>query len=79
MEAQQFCFSCGAPLAMPEMKGTHENYCKFCKDEAGNTPAKEVIQGGIAEWFMSWQTEITKEQAFERAGHYMKAMPHWAE
>ncbi len=30
-----FCHSCGAPLEMPEFKGKHENYCKYCMGDDG--------------------------------------------
>jgi hypothetical protein len=75
----QFCQSCGAPLAMPEMQGPAENYCKYCTDEQGQLKARDEVQGGIAEWLKTWQAGLTPEKARSRAAHYMKAMPAWAE
>ncbi|MFO8073827.1 MAG: hypothetical protein R6V85_18350 [Polyangia bacterium] len=76
----EMCLFCGEPLAMPEMKGPAEDYCKHCTDESGKLkPHEEVVQG-IAHWLQSWQPGIDQTTAVERAaGHYMKAMPAWAE
>jgi hypothetical protein len=79
MEQMKFCYSCGAPLANPEFKGPAENYCKLCTDEGGNVRSRQEIQAGVAMWFKMWQPDIDDHIAMERASHYMKAMPHWAE
>ncbi|MFQ6008618.1 MAG: zinc ribbon domain-containing protein [Candidatus Zixiibacteriota bacterium] len=75
----KYCFSCAAPLNMPDFKGPSENYCKYCTDESGNLKSREAIQKGIADWFQSWQTDIDNETALNRAESYMQAMPAWAE
>ena len=79
MEVRKFCYSCTAPLDMPEFKGPSENFCKYCVDANGNLLDREVIQKGIAEWFKSWQPGIDDKKALERAAHFMQAMPAWAE
>jgi Putative zinc ribbon domain len=73
------CYSCGAPLAMPEFKGPAEDYCKHCSDEEGNLKSFEEVRMGTAFWLKSWQPDIDEQKAVERAGHYLKAMPAWAE
>ena len=75
----EFCHSCGASLADPSMKGPSAQYCKYCTDATGKLRPPAEVQKGIAQWLKSWQPEITEEQAMDRAGHYMKAMPAWAE
>ena len=75
----KFCFSCTAPLNMPEFKGPAENYCKHCTDENGNLKSREEIQKGLAQWFQSWQPNLDEKEALERAAHFMRAMPAWAE
>jgi hypothetical protein len=72
----EFCESCAAPLSS-EFKGSSDRYCKYCIDASGKLHSREQVQKGIAEWLKSWQPGITEKQAFERAGHYMKAMPAW--
>ncbi len=75
----EFCHSCGASLADPSMKGPSAQYCKYCTDATGKLRPPAEVQKGIAQWLKSWQPGITDEQAMDRAGHYMKAMPAWAE
>ena len=75
----EHCLSCTAPLKSPEFKGNSDTYCKWCSDEQGNLKPRADVQAGIAHWFGSWQPNVTKEQAMERAGHFMKAMPAWAD
>ena len=75
----KFCYSCSATLEMPEFKGIAEKYCKYCTDEKGNLKSREEIRKGIAGWLKTWQPEIDEETARERATHFMKAMPAWAE
>ena len=64
---------------MPDFKGPAENYCKYCTDEKGSLKPRDAVQKGIATWFKSWQPNLDDEKANERAVHYMKAMPAWAE
>ena len=75
----KFCFSCGAPLGMPEFQGPAEDYCKHCVDEQGKVRPREAVQAGVVEWFMSWQPGIDRATAANRADFYLKAMPKWAE
>ena len=73
------CQSCTAPLDSPDFKGASEQFCKYCTDESGNLKPKAEVQKGIANWFMMWQPGVNFDTAFERAAHFMKAMPAWAE
>jgi hypothetical protein len=73
-----YCHSCSAPL-IGEFKGASDKFCKCCLDETGNRAPRDAIQKGIAEWLMSWDEGLTMEKALVRAGHYMKAIPAWAE
>jgi hypothetical protein len=75
----KFCHSCAVPLSNPEFKGPAENYCKYCSDETGKLKPKKEVRQGIAQWFKGWQPNLTDKKALERAGHYMKSMPAWAE
>jgi hypothetical protein len=75
----QFCFSCGALLSLPDFKGPVENYCKYCTDEKGVPKREEEVKQQIAQWLKTWQPHITDQEAIKRASHYMKAMPAWAE
>ena len=74
-----FCHSCTMPLDAPEAKGPSDIYCANCTDEAGNLKPRDEIARGIAGWFMSWQPNVTPEQAAKRAEHFMASMPAWAE
>ncbi len=74
-----FCYSCSAPLSMPEYRGPAEHYCKHCTDENGNLKSKEMIQKGIAQWLQGWKPDLDEKKALERAQHFMKSMPAWAE
>ena len=51
----KFCFSCGAPLVMPEFKGPVADYCRHCVDEKGAVRPREAVRDGVAGWFLSWQ------------------------
>lgn len=73
----EFCESCAASLS--EFKGPSDRHCKYCADAAGKLHPKAQVQKGIAEWLKSWQPGLTDKQAVERATHYMRAMPAWAE
>ena len=74
----KFCFSCGAPLVMPEFKGPVADYCRHCVDEKGAVRPREAVRDGVAGWFLSWQPGIDHTAA-QRANFYLKAMPEWAE
>lgn len=73
------CHACGVSLHLPEFKGSAEEYCKYCIDAAGKLKDRDEVRKGIAHWLKSWSPNLTDEQAYNRAGHYMKAMPAWAE
>lgn len=75
----KFCYSCAAPLEIPEFKGPAENYCRNCTDAEGNLKSKTEVQIGLAWWLRSWQPDLSEEESLARAEHYMKAMPAWAE
>ncbi|MEW6264416.1 MAG: zinc ribbon domain-containing protein [Thermodesulfobacteriota bacterium] len=79
MDEMKFCYSCGAPLNAPGFKGVAENFCKYCTDDQGRVKSRPEVQAGIAQWLKMWQPNLDDAQAIVRAGHYMKAMPHWAE
>ena len=50
-----------------------------CTDAAGNLKPAEEVRKGIAEWLQSWQAGVDEVTALERAGHFTKAMPAWAD
>jgi uncharacterized Zn finger protein (UPF0148 family) len=75
----KFCYSCGAPLSMPEFKGPSDVYCKYCTTKEGELMPREVVQKGVAQWLQSWQPDLDDAKAIERADYYLKAMPAWAE
>lgn len=74
-----FCHSCGANLDIPGFRGDSDVYCVHCLDPNGELQSREDILKGVVEWMMQWQPDITREQAMERADHYLKSMPAWAE
>ena len=76
---EKYCYSCGSPLWMDQFKGTAENYCKYCTDESGALKSREEIRQGCANWLKSWSPDLDDETALERAEHYMKSMPEWAD
>lgn len=73
------CQSCTMPLETLGGKGASDKYCTHCSDERGNLKPRAEVQQGIAHWLQSWQGEISHDVAMERAGHFMRAMPAWAE
>jgi len=75
----QFCHSCTAPLDVPQFKSAAKEYCVHCVDESGKLLPQPTVLDGIAHWLKSWQGKISDSQARERAGHFMKAMPAWAQ
>jgi uncharacterized paraquat-inducible protein A len=77
-EKQQFCRSCAMPLEQPDLEGMAEAYCEHCVDQNGKLRSREEIRHGIAQWIMAWQ-HVDIDTAMQRAEHYMKAMPAWAE
>jgi hypothetical protein len=79
MFMMNFCHSCAAPLDLPGMQGPVENYCSQCTDEDGNLKPYEEIHAGVVEWLKTWQPNLTDAKANERATHFLKAMPAWAD
>jgi hypothetical protein len=73
-----FCLSCGMPLGAPDAKDMSEQYCGHCTDDDGRVKSRDEIKKGIAMWIMSWQ-HVDEPTAMDRAEHYMKSMPEWAE
>ncbi len=76
---EKFCHSCAAPLGIPDFKGSADDSCKYCSDEAGNLKSREEVQNGIAQWLKSWQPDLDDTKVMARAADYMKAMPAWAQ
>jgi len=74
----KMCHSCGAPLN-EEFAGPAENYCKYCTDADGNLKSREEVKQGIAYFIREWQPPMSEEKVLERAEHYMKSMPEWAD
>jgi len=73
-----FCNSCGMPLAGENGKDYRGNYCIYCTDENGKLLPRELIQRGVAEWLK--QIADGKDGDYnKKAGYYMKAMPAWSE
>ncbi len=64
---------------MPFITGPVANYCNQCVDEDGKLKPYEEIYAGVVEWIKMWQPGVTDAQAKERATHYLKAMPAWAD
>jgi hypothetical protein len=73
-----FCHSCAAPIDLPEFQGPAENYCIHCTDEQGTLKSHEEIKAGVVEWMKTWQPDLDDAKAQQRAEHYLKAMPAWA-
>jgi hypothetical protein len=73
------CHSCGMPISGPGGVTARGNYCEYCSDENGNLKPREVVQAGIAQWLAGFSPNVTPEQCNVRAGHYMAAMPAWAD
>ncbi len=76
---QRFCYSCCAPLDMPDFQGPAENYCKHCTDEKGNLKSFDEVKKAVSEWFKMWQPNLNEEKAETRASIYLKSMPAWAD
>ena len=76
---EKYCLSCGAPLGTEGFKGTAEEYCRHCTDDTGRLKSRDEIRMGIAYWLKTWQTNLDEKKAVDRANHYMKAMPAWAD
>ena len=74
-----FCYSCGVPLEVPELNGTLEHYCESCTDRDGHLTPRDLVQKGVAKWLKAWQPDLNDAEAMERADHYLKSMPAWAD
>ncbi|MBN2090634.1 hypothetical protein JW964_13565 [candidate division KSB1 bacterium] len=75
----KFCFSCAAPLSLPQFQGPAKDYCINCADSKGNLKPRDEIKSGMAQWFKMWQPGLNDEKAIQRAEYYLKSMPAWAE
>jgi hypothetical protein len=60
-------------------KSAAKDYCSHCVDAKGNLLPRKAVQEGIARWFQGWQGRISDQVARQRAGHFMMAMPAWAD
>ena len=76
---EKYCNSCGMPLSGEDGKDYRGDLCNYCSDEGGNLYPRELVQKGIAEWLKQWSPESASADFMERADHYLKAMPAWAE
>ena len=74
-----YCHSCGVPLEVSGDYSNSEHYCAYCADREGNLAPREQVQRGVAEWLKTWQPNLDDTRAMERAGHYLRSMPAWAE
>ena len=74
-----YCHSCGVPLEVPGVYSNSEHYCAYCRDREGNLAPREQVQKGVAEWLKTWQPDLDDTRAMERANHYLRSMPAWAE
>ncbi len=74
-----YCYSCGSPLEILDLNGTSEHYCEYCMDRDGNLTPRDLVQKGVAEWLKALQSDLDDATAMERANHYLKSMPAWAE
>ena len=74
-----YCHSCGVPLEVPGFDGACVYFCTYCTDRDGNLAPRDLVQKGVAEWLKTWQPDLDDARAMERAGHYLKSMPAWAE
>lgn len=74
----KFCLSCSMPLNN-ESAGKNPKYCKHCTDQSGNLHSREHVQQGISQFLKMLQPDIDEATALERARHYLKAMPAWAD
>jgi len=76
---KEFCYSCTAPLSIPDFKGNSETYCKYCCDEAGALLPREQVQKNVSIWFKGWQEEgLAEDVLLERAGQFMNGLPAWS-
>lgn len=76
---EKYCLSCAAPLWSKDFKGPAEDYCKHCTDEGGQLKPFDDILLGTAQWLKNWQPDLDEEKAKDRATHYLRAMPAWAD
>ena len=74
-----YCNSCGMPLAGEDGKDFRGNFCIYCSDESGKLYPRDIVQKGIAEWLKQISGENSSVNYMKRAEYYMKAMPAWAE
>ncbi len=72
------CYSCAAPLNVPEFQGKTENYCINCVDKNGKLRSRNEVKSGLVEWFNTWQPDLDPKESLLRAELYMRAMPAWA-
>jgi Putative zinc ribbon domain len=73
------CQSCGMPMSPETRNAASEEYCSYCADETGKLFPAERVKAGISQWLGSFSPPASPEAMAQRADHYMKSMPAWAE
>ncbi len=79
LESGAFCRSCMTSLLSEHNKGPSDRYCRWCSDAEGNLKTAEEVREVLTNWFMNWQSGITRDEAGRRVRHYMLAMPAWSD
>jgi hypothetical protein len=74
--APRYCESCGTSLL--EFRGASDRYCRYCADDRGVLRSREEVHRILADWFRSWQPDLSEPKALKRAAHLMEAMPAWS-
>jgi hypothetical protein len=79
MEQMKFCHSCGIPLTGPQAGNVQGDYCGNCVDDTGKCQPRAVVQAGVANWLMMFTPDTSMDVCMQRADHYLRAMPAWAD
>ncbi len=75
----EHCQSCGMPISGEDGKDFRGSFCLYCTDESGSLYPRDVVQQGVAEWLKSFGPDDPSIDYVARAGHYLDAMPAWAQ
>ncbi|MFW5688591.1 MAG: zinc ribbon domain-containing protein [Spirochaetota bacterium] len=73
------CQSCGMPMSDETRNSATEEFCRYCADEKGALHPRRQVQSGIADWLKSFSPAASDDAIAERADHYLRSMPAWAE
>ena len=73
------CQSCGMPMGEETRNPASKEYCRFCADERGTLFPRDHVSAGVAEWLKSFSPPAADDAFAERADHYLRSMPAWAE